>query len=86
MTARDRYSLSITCPSCGRVGTVHWSEDGGCYATAAGIARRIEQVDGKFKAKQLDGYRTRYKCKKCGNKWKVGKRPESKDATRTSKL
>jgi len=43
MTARDHYSISLTCPACGYAGKADMSEDDGPWIRS--LDRRTERLD-----------------------------------------
>jgi len=67
MAARDRYSYSVKCPTCGQVGEFHVSEDD--YPFMKNPHRSVDKVDGRFSAAVEGGVKVIATCLECGTKF-----------------
>jgi len=65
MTARDHYTLTVTCPQGGNTGTAHvWEEDGWSYSNGD-QSTHIETAPDGFSGRKTDR-RPEFTCLKCG--------------------
>jgi len=64
MSARDRYTSKVTCPSCGQAGILHVSEDDHPYMRNP--HRAVDEIEGDFEASVEKGVSLKVRCKKCG--------------------
>lgn len=52
MAARDRYTFTLTCPTCGKTGITHVSEDDGMYTFLRNPDFRVDALPPGFRYTQ----------------------------------
>jgi hypothetical protein len=65
MTARDRFSVNLSCPSCGATGTADLSEADGHAYLRGETSTALDRLDGPF---DYEDHPQKYvfKCRACG--------------------
>lgn len=64
MAARDRYSVPVSCTSCGTAGAVQVSENE--YGFMQRQDRQVDQIEGSFDLVVCDDKSLQLRCKTCG--------------------
>lgn len=65
MTAKDRFTIKVSCPKCQTSGVAHvWQEDGWSFMNGD-RSTHIDSVPAGFSARETDGPVV-FTCKKCG--------------------
>jgi len=66
MSSRDHYKIALVCPSCAKIGTVHFSELDG-YSYMSDRTTRLEEITEGFVAERPPGNKEDYvvRCEAC---------------------